>query len=140
MHNAQKPALEDLPTSRQLLKSTGIAAASAVAILVTVVLPAEYGIDPTRIGRVLDLTQWLQAQASLTGDPEGLPGGDEEAGSWGKAQPGSQQLSHRPKNLIYIVQYDKGGSALSQRMADPRDRTLSSAVGLCGASGARRRS
>ncbi|HCR94950.1 MAG TPA: transmembrane anchor protein [Oceanicaulis sp.] len=65
MHNAQKPALEDLPTSRQLLKSTGIAAASAVAILVTVVLPAEYGIDPTRVGGLLGLTEMGETKQEL---------------------------------------------------------------------------
>ena len=65
MHNAQKPALEDLPTSRQLLKSTGIAAASAVAILVTVVLPAEYGIDPTRVGGLLGLTEMGEIKQEL---------------------------------------------------------------------------
>ena len=65
MHNAQKPALEDLPTTRQLLKSTAIAAASAVAILVTVVLPAEYGIDPTRVGGVLGLTEMGEIKQQL---------------------------------------------------------------------------
>ncbi|OWU84528.1 transmembrane anchor protein [Oceanicola sp. 22II-s10i] len=65
MHNAQKPALEDLPTTRQLLKSTAIAAASAVVILVTVVLPAEYGIDPTRVGGVLGLTEMGEIKQQL---------------------------------------------------------------------------
>lgn len=65
MHNAQKPALEDLPTTRQLLKSTAIAAALAVAILVTVVLPAEYGIDPTRVGGVLGLTEMGEIKQQL---------------------------------------------------------------------------
>ena len=65
MHNAQKPALEDLPSSKQLLKSTAIAAVSAVAILVTVVLPAEYGIDPTRVGGVLGLTEMGEIKQQL---------------------------------------------------------------------------
>jgi hypothetical protein len=50
MFNARKPAFEDLPTSQELIKSTKIAAYSAFAILLTVVLPAEYAIDPTGIG------------------------------------------------------------------------------------------
>ena len=53
MYNNEKPSREDLPSSAQLLRSTIIALAAAVAILVTIVLPAEYGIDPTRIGRAL---------------------------------------------------------------------------------------
>ena len=38
------------PTTRALLKATGLAIALAVALLVAVVLPAEYGVDPTGIG------------------------------------------------------------------------------------------
>jgi hypothetical protein len=49
-----------LPSGRQLLKLTGIAIAIATVILFTMVLPAEYGIDPTGIGRRLGL-------ASLSG-------------------------------------------------------------------------
>ncbi|MDP3294219.1 MAG: hypothetical protein Q8M37_05705 [Nevskia sp.] len=43
-------------TTPQLLKATGLALAVAAVILVTAVLPAEYGIDPTGIGRTLGLT------------------------------------------------------------------------------------
>jgi len=65
MHNAQKPSLDDLPSTAKLLKSTAIAAASAVAILVTIVLPAEYGIDPTRVGSVLGLTEMGEIKREL---------------------------------------------------------------------------
>ncbi len=37
--NAEKPSLDELSNSKQLIRSTVIAGASAVAILVTVVLP-----------------------------------------------------------------------------------------------------
>lgn len=40
----------------QLLKATVAALAAAGAILLTAVLPAEYGIDPTGIGKALGLT------------------------------------------------------------------------------------
>jgi len=40
----------------QLLRATGIALAAAAAILLTTVFPAEYGIDPTGIGKALGLT------------------------------------------------------------------------------------
>lgn len=65
MFNSQKPTLEELPTSAQLLKSTVIAAASAVVILTTVVLPAEYGIDPTRVGSLLGLTEMGEIKSQL---------------------------------------------------------------------------
>ena len=55
MYNSNRPDPEELPSSRQLIKSTIIAAVAAAVILVTVILPAEYGIDPTRIGKILGL-------------------------------------------------------------------------------------
>ena len=45
-----------LPSRRRLLVSTLIALAAAAVILVVVVLPAEYGVDPTKLGGVLGLT------------------------------------------------------------------------------------
>lgn len=44
------------PSAKYLLLSTSIAVAGALLILVLVVLPAEYGIDPTGIGEELGLT------------------------------------------------------------------------------------
>ncbi|MES2885633.1 MAG: hypothetical protein V4709_12560 [Pseudomonadota bacterium] len=44
------------PSTPQLLKATALALAAAGAILLTTVLPAEYGIDPTGIGKALGLT------------------------------------------------------------------------------------
>jgi hypothetical protein len=55
----------ELPSSRTLLRSTLIALAVAAALLVTVVLPAEYAIDPTGVGRVLGLTQMGEIKMSL---------------------------------------------------------------------------
>ena len=43
-------------TTPQLLKATAAAAVIAAAVLVSAVLPAEYGIDPTGIGGALGLT------------------------------------------------------------------------------------
>jgi hypothetical protein len=66
MFNAEKPSLEDLPSSAQLLRSTIVAALSAIVILVTVVLPAEYGIDPTGVGRVLGLKEMGEIKRQLS--------------------------------------------------------------------------
>lgn len=46
-----------LPTLPQLGKATAVALAVAGAILVGAVLPAEYGIDPSGVGKALGLTQ-----------------------------------------------------------------------------------
>jgi hypothetical protein len=45
------------PTSRRLNRAVLIAMATAAVIVTTTVLPAEYGVDPTGVGRVLGLTQ-----------------------------------------------------------------------------------
>ena len=57
MYNADLPNRAELPTTAQLLRSTLIAVVTAGALLVAVVLPAEYGIDPTGVGRALQLTE-----------------------------------------------------------------------------------
>lgn len=62
MGNSPNELLPPLPTHRQLVKATAIAALAAGALLVTAVLPAEYGIDPTGIGRVLGLTDMGKAK------------------------------------------------------------------------------
>ena len=70
MFNAERPSLDELPSSAQLLRSTIIAAASAGVILVAFVLPAEYGIDPTGVGRVLGLTEMGEIKRDLAEEAE----------------------------------------------------------------------
>ncbi|WP_448329627.1 transmembrane anchor protein [Sulfitobacter sp. M13] len=70
MFNAEKPSLNELPTSAQLIRSTAIAAVSALAILVTVVLPAEYDIDPTGIGGMLGLAEMGEIKSQLAAEAE----------------------------------------------------------------------
>ena len=65
MYNANKPDASELPSTGKLLKSTGIAVAVASALLVTVVLPAEYGVDPTRVGSLLGLTEMGRIKMQL---------------------------------------------------------------------------
>ena len=55
-----------LPTLVQLLKATGMALAVAAAILITTVLPAEHGIDPTGIGKALGLTALNNSQGAAS--------------------------------------------------------------------------
>ncbi|MEQ9247150.1 MAG: transmembrane anchor protein [Nitratireductor sp.] len=70
MFNAEKPSLDELPSSAQLIRSTVIAAVSAVVILVTVVLPAEYGIDPTGIGGAIGLAEMGEIKTQLGEEAE----------------------------------------------------------------------
>ena len=54
------------PTSSgQLLRSTFKAALAAAALLVAVVLPAEFGIDPTGVGRLLGLKEMGEIKMQL---------------------------------------------------------------------------
>ncbi len=64
MYNS-KPAEGDLPTSRQLGRTTAIAAGIAIILLVGVVMPSEYGIDPTGVGRVLGLKEMGEIKEQL---------------------------------------------------------------------------
>ena len=89
MLNAQRPNLDDLPTARQLWRSTATAAGAAALILVTVVWPSEYRIDPTGIGGVLGLAEMGEIKAQLAEEAEAdrlmMEGQVEPQSSW---QPG----------------------------------------------------
>ena len=65
MYNSDIPARAELPSTRQLIRSTLIAAVSAMVLLYTVVLPSEYGVDPSGIGRTLGLTEMGEIKTRL---------------------------------------------------------------------------
>lgn len=65
MNYNNRPSNTDLPSAAKLIKSTVAAITLASIILVTAVLPAEYGIDPTGIGAVLGLTKMGTIKVSL---------------------------------------------------------------------------
>ncbi len=65
MHNAITPPATELPSTLRLLKSTIIAALAALVLLLTIVMPAEYGIDPTGLGSVTGLKRMGEIKMSL---------------------------------------------------------------------------
>lgn len=65
MFNSKIPTLNELPSSQQLLRSTVIALITAIVLLVTVVMPSEYAIDPTGAGRLMGLTQMGEIKQQL---------------------------------------------------------------------------
>ncbi len=72
MFNTPLPTVNELPSTRKLVRSTVIALLTAVGLLVTVVMPSEYAVDPTGVGRALGLTQMgelkiVLAQEALAG-------------------------------------------------------------------------
>jgi hypothetical protein len=92
MHIANTPPKSELPSSRALLRSTAIAAATAAVLLVTVVLPAEYGVDPTGVGRVLGLTEMGEIKMSLAAEAEA----DAAADASGTATPAAPSGAPTP--------------------------------------------
>lgn len=65
MYNTDMPSREALPSTGKLIRSTIIAALVALLLLVTVVMPAEYALDPTGAGRVLGLTEMGEIKEQL---------------------------------------------------------------------------
>lgn len=67
---------QTLPTIRSLFKATAVAVGLATALLITVVLPAEYRIDPTGIGQQLGLN--ALSQTTSTTKPSATAAADTE--------------------------------------------------------------
>jgi len=66
MHNTRRTLQHhDLPSSQQLKRSTLLAFCGATILMIAVVLPAEYGHDPTGIGSVLGLTEMGRIKQTL---------------------------------------------------------------------------
>jgi len=61
---------EGLPSTKSLIKATGVAALIGLLALITAILPAEYGIDPTGLGQKMGLTMLSQAEAAEAASPE----------------------------------------------------------------------
>jgi hypothetical protein len=64
------------PSGQRIAWSVGLALVVAVIVLVVAVLPAEYGIDPTGIGRLLGLDA-LRSSATRTIEVRDVIGGNE---------------------------------------------------------------
>lgn len=65
MNHRNIPSNDDIPSLGKLIKSTILAICIAAIILVTAVLPAEYGIDPTGIGGIIGLVRMGEIKVSL---------------------------------------------------------------------------
>ncbi len=65
MYNTDMPSRAELPSSAKLIRSTIISAIVALVLLVTVVMPAEYAMDPTGAGRLLGLTEMGEIKQQL---------------------------------------------------------------------------
>src|ERR1700757_4530398 len=95
-----------------ILKATGIALIISLVILFTAVLPAEYGIDPLKTGKLMGLSGLAKASDSATGG-RATPA---QTGIY-TAQPGtyktdSEDLSLRPGEGVEIKYHMQKGAAM----------------------------
>ena len=67
---------EGLPSTKSLFKATGVAALIGLLVLITTILPAEYGIDPTGLGHKMGLTVLSQANVTEPKSPEAASSSD----------------------------------------------------------------
>ena len=117
MYNTNKPDASELPSTGKLLKSTGIAVVIASALLVTVVLPAEYGVDPTRVGSLLGLTEMGRIKMQLAAEAEAEEAGLQPAGvapaavvaaPTGAATPATTATGVRTDETVITLAPDQG--------------------------------
>lgn len=65
MYNSNTPSDSELPSTGKLIKSTIMAAVTAGLLLVMIVMPAEYGIDPTGFGNAIGLKRMGEIKVKL---------------------------------------------------------------------------
>jgi hypothetical protein len=118
MFNTKLPTLNELPTSRQLLRSTVIALAVAAALLVTVVMPSEYATDPTGVGRVLGLTQMGELKETLA----------EEAAADAAAQSAALTPAPAPAQVPEAAQVQVAAAPVVEAVAEPKPALKSDEV------------
>lgn len=110
MYNNNAPTRAELPTSKQLLRSTFLAIVAALALLITTVLPAEYGIDPLGVGRALGLTKMGEIKVALAAEAN-------SEGQAGKAaRPTAVPVATAPASSASPVQVISVGSNKKDQM------------------------
>jgi hypothetical protein len=110
------------PSKKAIAKATAIALVVAVVILFTAVLPAEYGIDPLKTGKLLHLTDLAKASESKVAakaEPQAVVGARPVAAPAGiySAQPAvfktdSEDLSLMPGEGVEIKYHMQKGAGM----------------------------
>ena len=122
MYNSEIPNREELPSARRLLRSTILALVAALVILVTMVLPAEYGIDPTGIGRVLGLAEMGEIKAQLAEEAEADRQQHAERAETARKQSMLDQTLGFFFASAHAQTSEDGTAALETGPAEPQDR------------------
>lgn len=132
MYNSETPLRAELPSSKQLTRSTVIAAVCAMALLATLVLPAEYGIDPTGAGRLLGLTEMGETKTRLIKEAlaDAAPASDAAAATAAAMQPAvSPAPTTQPAPLNEAVAATPEKAAAAVKWRDEMTITLSPGEG-----------
>ncbi len=126
MYNTDIPRRAELPTSAQLTRSTLIAMASAAVILVTIVLPSEYAVDPTGVGRMFGLTQMGEIKAQLAGEAEADAIAMEAASrpavslsEAGQQQTSNEEMAQRIDQLEALIRQQQAPQQAAPQMPPP---------------------
>ena len=81
MYNAPVPPPSELPSSRALLRSTLVALGIAAVLLVGVIIPAEYAVDPTGFGRLTGLQRMGEIKMALAKEAAVADSAEVDAGT-----------------------------------------------------------
>ena len=112
MFNTPLPTVNELPSTRKLLRSTVLAILVAAGLLVTVVMPSEYAIDPTGVGRTLGLTQMGELKIILA--QEALADADPPQASAPEPEPAPQIAAVKPEVQSAVQPVAKSNLALKK--------------------------
>jgi hypothetical protein len=108
MYNTDTPLRHELPSSVQLIRSTVIAAIVALVLLVTVVMPSEYALDPTGAGRLLGLTEMGEIKAQLV-----EAAAADEASQMVAVQPSINEAASEPVEPEVALKVEQPASAMA---------------------------
>ena len=113
---------QELPSTPKLLRSTLLALAAATVLLLTTVLPAEYGLDPTGLGKKMGLTALHQSDAKTSNRHQNSHTGH-KTDDYSHDQ-GTHQYGHTDDNRAEHAQDDQILTALQKRTEKWRSDTI----------------
>lgn len=108
MTNFGTPSRSELPSVRQLNKATAFAAATAAILLVTTVVPAEYGIDPTGVGSALGLKAMGVAKQAEQNAENEAPAADTLASTDNASVAGEAPAANQSGKVTLTLQPGEG--------------------------------
>jgi len=127
MSDVSPSSVGRLPSSQKLLRSTLIAAATALVLLVTVVMPAEYGVDPTGVGRLLGLTEMGKIKVQLAKEAAADAAADAAAGPSARTAntaAAAAPVKHQTQNAVAKVIPDSVTTSATPPKTDELSVTL----------------